>query len=412
MHKTEGSNNVLNRFSNGPPGTRVEEDWLNAIQDEIVTVVEAGGLILKTAATETGDQLLAAIQALHLGSGAILSRNALINGDFRVSQRGVNETAEYTAATTPANDNDTYLHDRWLLLSDGNDIVDVTQSTDSPTGGMYSCGLDVETVNKKFGILQIIENKNCKYMDNGYVSLSFDAKVSDNSKLQNIKAMVISWDGAADAVTSDIISAWNAEDTPPTLVANWTAENVPANLNITQTWARYEIESIAIDTAGTNNIGVFIWSDGLCDTAGKFLNVTNIQLEKNVSASEYDWRTFGEELALCQRYYCKSYELNVIPGTATPARIGSTYGWSNGHTNADYSMAMTVEFPVSMRSSPSLTIYDMAGTSGKVTTETGDGRNAVVSTAAGNRGFVFSGTNGAATTTRKLIGQYTAVSEL
>jgi hypothetical protein len=46
-------------------------------------------------------------------------KNAIINGDFKVSQRGTT----FTSATTPANSDDTYLLDRWVLLSDGNDIV-------------------------------------------------------------------------------------------------------------------------------------------------------------------------------------------------------------------------------------------------------------------------------------------------
>jgi len=55
MHKTEGTHNVAGAFTNGPPGTRVEENWCNAVQNEIVTVVEEAGLTLKTAATETGN---------------------------------------------------------------------------------------------------------------------------------------------------------------------------------------------------------------------------------------------------------------------------------------------------------------------------------------------------------------------
>jgi len=53
----------------GPPGTRVEKDWLNAIQDEIRNVIEGAGLVLKTASSETGNQLYAAITTL-LGIGS------------------------------------------------------------------------------------------------------------------------------------------------------------------------------------------------------------------------------------------------------------------------------------------------------------------------------------------------------
>ena len=53
--------------------------------------------------------------------------NKIINGNFAVNQRSddQSETLTYTATTTPANSDDTYLFDRWKLLSDGNDIVDV-----------------------------------------------------------------------------------------------------------------------------------------------------------------------------------------------------------------------------------------------------------------------------------------------
>src|SRR3990167_5539313 len=96
--------------------------------------------------------------AVSINTGQIAGfRNALINGAMMVAQRG----ASFTSATTPANSDDTYLLDRWILLSDGNDIVDVDQSTDAPTNGLNSIGLVVETIDKKFGILQIIEQKNC-----------------------------------------------------------------------------------------------------------------------------------------------------------------------------------------------------------------------------------------------------------
>lgn len=69
MHKTEGTYHDSNTFTDGPPGTRVEKNWLNAVQKELVTVIEGAGLTLKTASTETGVQLLAAIQSFAGGGG-------------------------------------------------------------------------------------------------------------------------------------------------------------------------------------------------------------------------------------------------------------------------------------------------------------------------------------------------------
>jgi hypothetical protein len=64
MHRTEGQYNAANLFTDGPPGTRCEENWLNAIQEEIAKVITDSGAALLTAGTETRAQLSTAIQAL------------------------------------------------------------------------------------------------------------------------------------------------------------------------------------------------------------------------------------------------------------------------------------------------------------------------------------------------------------
>ncbi len=65
MHRTEGTNHVSNMFENGPPGTYLEENWHNSVQEELAYVIEQGGITLKTAATDTRDQLKAALDALY-----------------------------------------------------------------------------------------------------------------------------------------------------------------------------------------------------------------------------------------------------------------------------------------------------------------------------------------------------------
>lgn len=75
-----------NEFTEGSvsltiPATVVGEDWLNAVQKEIVTIVEAAGLTLKTSGTETGDQLLAAVQGLITGGGAAAPITQAINNN-------------------------------------------------------------------------------------------------------------------------------------------------------------------------------------------------------------------------------------------------------------------------------------------------------------------------------------------
>jgi len=221
-------------------------------------------------------------------------KNRLLNGSFNIAQRG-------TSFVSGANNDDTYNLDRWYVLSDGNDAVDITQTTTVPTGAKYSIGLDVETVNKKFGIAQIIENVNCYDAIGGNVTLSFQAKVSATTKLDNVKCAIVAWSGTADTVTSDIISAWGAEGTNPTLIANATYENTPVNLNVTTSFATYSVTA-NVDTASTSNIIVFIWSDVTDTTAGDFLHITNAQLEVGTSATPFERRLYNQELANCQRY--------------------------------------------------------------------------------------------------------------
>ena len=226
-------------------------------------------------------------------------RNKIINGDFSIAQRG-------TSFTSGANDDDAYTLDRWYILSDGNDAIDVTQETTTvPTNQLTAIALDVETADKKFGIAQIIEQKNCVGLIGNTVTLSFKAKVSATTDLDNVKCAIVAWDGTADTVTSDIISAWGAEGTNPTLIANATYENTPANLNVTTSYATYSVTA-NVDTASTKNIIVFIWSDVTTVATGNFLYITDVQLEAGTTASDFEFLPYDVNLQRCQRYYQKS----------------------------------------------------------------------------------------------------------
>lgn len=270
------------------------------------------------------------------------SRNMLINGDFRVAQRGTSFTS-----TGSANNDDTYNLDRWVLLSDGNDVVDVTQSTTAPADGLYSIGLDVETANKKFGILQIVEQRNIVGAIGQIVTLSFQARISGTS-LSNVKAVVLSWSGTADTVTSDVVSAWGADGVTPTWASNWTAENTPSNLAVTTDWTTYRIQA-TVDTANTRNLAVFIWNDDTSTTLGDFLYVTDVQLEIGAVASPFDRRAIGDELALCQRYYYRNQ-----PNQTQYPRYGV------GQCNTTNTCDITIFFPTTMRISP--TSLEQSGT--------------------------------------------------
>jgi hypothetical protein len=269
-------------------------------------------------------------------------RNRLFNGSYAVAQRG-------TTFASGSNNDDTYNLDRWYVLSDGNDAVDITQNTAAaPPEQKFCIALDVETANKKFGVAQIIENINCADLQSQTVTVSFQAKVSATTKLDNVKCAIVAWSGTADSVTSDIISAWGAEGTNPTLIANATYENTPANLNVTTSWATYTV-SAPIDTASTNNVIVFIWSDVTDTTAGDFLYLTGVQLEAGSVATPFERRPYGTELQLAMRYFA------LLTNTSTAGEFSFACGFQT-NTNA---AVFYMQTPVPMRVTPTATISNL-----------------------------------------------------
>ena len=332
----------------------VDTDSIQTLTNKTLTApaITSGVLTTSTvAANPTADLGVASKQYVDdLGESNRLT-NPVINGQMNIWQRGVS----FTSATTPANSDDTYLADRWILLSDGNDIVDVVrEGTTIPTSGLYAISLDIETVNKKFGILQVVEQRHCTGFLGSTCTLSFKAKVSATTKLDNVKAALITWDGTADTVTSDIISAWGVEGTNPTLVANWTYENTPTNLSVTTSYATYSV-SAALDTASGKNIGLFIWSDVTDTTLGDFLFITDVQLQTGSTVLQYPYRSFADELVLCQRYYAKTYPQSVVPGTANT--VGALAAVCNGTAAAAGLIQWCL--PATMRATPTLTIYSV-----------------------------------------------------
>lgn len=279
------------------------------------------------------------------------NRNAIINGDMRVNQRGATSVAD-----------DAFSLDRWNILSDGATIT-VAQSTVAPSDGKYSLAMQSGTNAKKFGVAQYIENLNCTGMWGQTVTLSFKAKVSNATNLPNIKAGILSWSSTADTLTSDFVSAWGASGTTPTLISNWTFENTPSNLGVTTSWVTYRVQGV-IDTVNAANVAVFIWSDSTANTTADVLYVTDVQCEIGTIATPFERRSIGEEIARCQRYFEKSYNLETAPGTATDtgfilAMTGGQQGSTAGINDC------FVFFRTTKRTSPTVTVYDNAGNANK-----------------------------------------------
>ena len=97
---------------------------------------------------------------------------------------------------------------------------------------------------------------------------------------------------------------------------------------------------------------------------GATFQITGVQMETGSVATEFAYRSYPEEVALCQRYFCKSYNTSTAPGTDTTSGLRIGRNFDAGSARSD--VPGYTEFPVSMRTNPTLTFYTKAGTANKV----------------------------------------------
>ena len=163
------------------------------------------------------------------------------------------------------------------------------------------------------------------------------------------------------------------------------------------TWSanRYEAPTGSVDVLGTN---------------GATFYITGVQLEKGSTATSFDYRPYGTELQLCQRYFEMSYPLGTAPGNPGSAiQSTSIYGVKTTTYILQY-----LSYKVPKRATPTLVIYDNAGNINKTTRDdiaigSSDNQNASSQSGTANGIQVYSsGTFNAA----GIVFNYTASAEL
>ncbi|MCB2186292.1 MAG: hypothetical protein KQJ78_07735 [Deltaproteobacteria bacterium] len=265
-------------------------------------------------------------------------KNLLINGDFAVTTRGTS----FTSATTPANNDDTFTLDRWLLLSDGNNIVNLGTASGNYSGHTgYVVGTQV-AANEQWGLGQVLEYQDARRIIGQAASLTFHAlRRAANVTAGTVRAAVLYWTGTADSVTSDLVAAWAGNGTEPTWAANWTRAGITDPIALTTAMTRYTLENISIPITA-KNVAVFIWLDDTNATAADILDFTGFQLERGAEATSIEHRPYAQELALCQRYYWALKEAGFNNPSAMAMGI-------QGSTTA---LRFPIIFPVPMRVAP------------------------------------------------------------
>jgi len=148
---------------------------------------------------------------------------------------------------------------------------------------------------------------------------------------------------------------------------------------------------------GTTNKLAATGATSVVGTNGATFYITGVQLEVGSQATGFEYRQYKQELALCQRYYEKSYLTSVVPATSTNVGMTSTYS-----TTTSSGMGLTIKFSVTKRTTAAMTFYsgngvagtysnDFAGSgsAGNVTVSgTGDSSTAVYSSSGNAAGFV------------------------
>lgn len=99
-------------------------------------------------------------------------------------------------------------------------------------------------------------------------------------------------------------------------------------------------------------------------TSGATFYITGVQLERGTSATPFEYRDYGRELMMCQRYFEKTYNIGTVPGSTTDNGLFIAGGGATGATTSFIS-GNSPQFQVPKRAAPTVTIYDPVGNSGK-----------------------------------------------
>jgi hypothetical protein len=254
-------------------------------------------------------------------TGALSNRNWVINGSFNVAQRGTSQTASGYGSV-----------DRWYLYSSGGTY---SQETSSPPEG-FSHYLKCTGATGSVIFAQAIElpaTGNAGVFYNGQtITLSYYAKSTV----------------AGDALDNPL-SFRNSQTSTTNLVS---IENDSTNSNVlTTSWAKYsKTYTIGVDVDANNTC--LVMQPRTRGAPSGDISITGVQLEVGDTATEFEHRSYGDELLRCMRYYEKDFSQGTAPaaGVAIPDR-------KTGVAYATTAIGTTINFAVTKRTSPTVVVY-------------------------------------------------------
>lgn len=285
-------------------------------------------------------------------------RNRFINGGMVVDQVNAGAAQTFTAGAALA-----YCVDQWYGYCTGANVTGQRVAGSGNTQYRYRFTGAASVT--KIGFAQRIEAANCFDLNSRDITVGVE--------LANSLLTTVNW------------SAWyaNTADTFGTLASPTRTLIGSGSITVNATATRYYVP-ITLPAGATTGIE-FELSVG-AQTSGTW-TIGEAQLVAG-SASELwrEQRPIGLELALCQRYFEKSYNQADVPGTAGAS--GYEY-WYNGQTGA--SAGIKVAYKVPKRAAPTaLTIYSSAtGAAGNLRNITSAADVASTTVGSGEHGFVL-----------------------
>jgi hypothetical protein len=273
------------------------------------TSTDVGGIVIDGSGHVTVDDIQMPT------AGPLSNRNLIINGAMQVAQRA-------TSATGLTNGSDPFQTvDRFRFLEQGAPTYafTMTQSTDAPVGFSKSLKLECTTAQGSLaagdvlGIDQYVEAHNLQQLNYGTsdaktITLSFWVK---SNKTGTFVAFFYGDDSDRSCTHSYTINAVNTWEYKTITVAGDTA-GVINDDNGRGLAVRWYLASGTTYSSGTASTTYQTDVDAnraaglnvnLADTVSNTWQITGVQLEVGSKATPFEHRSYGDELARCQRYY-------------------------------------------------------------------------------------------------------------
>ena len=277
------------------------------------------------------------------------TRNMIYNGQMAVNQRGTQTGAS----------SNTYFVDRWQLATTGGTAVfDLKQSTDVPAGQGFATSLqvDVTTADVAMGagdgyyLRQQFEGQDLQRIAKGTsnaqpMTLQFWVK---SPKTGTHIVDLYDFDNTRSVGAAYTISAANTWEHKTIVIPADTSgpfDNDNQKSLALQWWlaAGSDFTSGTLETSWAAAVSAnrVVGQVNLVDDAANNFYLTGVQLEVGDTATPFEHRSYGQELALCQRYY---YQINTGGSLRNLVAMGMMYDGDDG--------LFPITLPVPLRSAP------------------------------------------------------------